>query len=621
MSTYRKIHGRSIQAVSTDPTESVAEGQIWYNTTSDTFKTVLVTEAWASQGPLISARYSGAGFGVSTAAVYAGGANPSGASTSTFEYNGSGWSSGGALNTGRWEMGGLTAGTETAGLCFGGRSAPGAPGNPGVAQTEEYNGTSWSTANNLATTVMFMGGSGIQTAAFSAGGASSGSNTNNSQEYDGTNWSNGNNINTTRQSLVGLGTQTAGMVAAGESPSGGSNSSETYDGTNWTAAPNLGTARYRVSGSGSDYTQGLVFGGRFNPPAADKAQTESFDGTSWTETADLATARQQLSGNRGTSSSAIAAGGLPPPASATADTEEFTKSANVITAAAWASGDNMNTGSYNPAALVGGTQTAVIAAGGDTGGPAYSTTKSEEYDGSSWTATPTLNTARAAGTGTGTSTASIVFGAYPPSNAPATESWNGSSWTTTPATVGAPMERAGGSGTQTAALAFAYYNRPGNSNPTTVYSYNGSSWTTSPATMNTGRYGASGVGTQTAALAMGGITVSPAAQSAAVEQWDGSSWTTKSSLTTARGYGGASGTYTSAIFFGGNPPSPTTATEGWDGTSWSTRPSMATTRAGMGSSGTSADAGIAYGGGSQLTATEEFTGESSALNVKTLTQS
>ena len=48
MTTYRNIHGRSDKAVSTDPTESVAEGQIWYNTTSDTFKTVLVNEAWAS---------------------------------------------------------------------------------------------------------------------------------------------------------------------------------------------------------------------------------------------------------------------------------------------------------------------------------------------------------------------------------------------------------------------------------------------------------------------------------------------------------------------------------------------------------------------------------------------
>ena len=33
MATYRELHGRSIQAVTTDPTGDVAEGQIWYNTT------------------------------------------------------------------------------------------------------------------------------------------------------------------------------------------------------------------------------------------------------------------------------------------------------------------------------------------------------------------------------------------------------------------------------------------------------------------------------------------------------------------------------------------------------------------------------------------------------------
>ena len=48
MSTYQKLHGRSIQAVTSDPTASAARGQIWYNTTSDTFKTGLLTEAWSN---------------------------------------------------------------------------------------------------------------------------------------------------------------------------------------------------------------------------------------------------------------------------------------------------------------------------------------------------------------------------------------------------------------------------------------------------------------------------------------------------------------------------------------------------------------------------------------------
>ena len=48
MTTYRNIHGRSIQAVTTDPSESVAEGQVWYNTTSDTFKSVVALESFTS---------------------------------------------------------------------------------------------------------------------------------------------------------------------------------------------------------------------------------------------------------------------------------------------------------------------------------------------------------------------------------------------------------------------------------------------------------------------------------------------------------------------------------------------------------------------------------------------
>jgi hypothetical protein len=40
MTTYRNIHGRSIKSVSTDPTAEVIEGEIWYNTNSETFKSV-----------------------------------------------------------------------------------------------------------------------------------------------------------------------------------------------------------------------------------------------------------------------------------------------------------------------------------------------------------------------------------------------------------------------------------------------------------------------------------------------------------------------------------------------------------------------------------------------------
>ena len=42
MATYREIHGEEVQSLASDPSASAAtEGQIWYNTTSGTFKVVL----------------------------------------------------------------------------------------------------------------------------------------------------------------------------------------------------------------------------------------------------------------------------------------------------------------------------------------------------------------------------------------------------------------------------------------------------------------------------------------------------------------------------------------------------------------------------------------------------
>jgi len=69
----------------------------------------------------------------------------------------------------------------------------------------------------------------------------------------------------------------------------------------------------------------------------------------------------------------------------------------------------------------------------------------------------------------------------------------------------------------------------------------------------------------------------------------------------------------------------TTVTQGYDGTSWSTRPSMATARiqVGSASAGTST-ATFAAGGNIQnpvTAATEEFTGDTTAANVKTFTTS
>ena len=101
MTTYRNIHGRSIRAVTTDPTAEVSEGEIWYNTGSDTFKSIVTLEAWSSGSPMIrTTSTAGAnhalGAGIQTAAIYAGGYSPY--TNKTERYNGTGWTSGGNMN-------------------------------------------------------------------------------------------------------------------------------------------------------------------------------------------------------------------------------------------------------------------------------------------------------------------------------------------------------------------------------------------------------------------------------------------------------------------------------------------------------------------------------------------
>ena len=67
-----------------------------------------------------------------------------------------------------------------------------------------------------------------------------------------------------------------------------------------------------------------------------------------------------------------------------------------------------------------------------------------------------MNTSRSAGGGTGTQTAAIAFGGnLQPGYTNVTETWNGSNWTTVPATLNRPAS--GGiqaAGTTTASLAF-----------------------------------------------------------------------------------------------------------------------------------------------------------------------
>jgi len=89
---------------------------------------------------------------------------------------------------------------------------------------------------------------GTQTAAMAAGG---GPRTANSQTYDGSSWSEGNNLPAAKLELSGCGT-TASALAVGGSLPPFTGTSEEYDGTNWTAGGTIPTV---VSNNGTVGTQ------------------------------------------------------------------------------------------------------------------------------------------------------------------------------------------------------------------------------------------------------------------------------------------------------------------------------------------------------------------------------
>ena len=609
MATYRELHGRSIQAVTTDPTGDVAEGQIWYNTTSDAFKTVLVNEAWISQTPMNTGVYGSSSGGTADAYFVAGGnlSPPLGGVTNKNEqYNGSGFTEEGNLTTARMYSAGT--GTVTASLVTGGDQLP----SPRYSVlVEEYNGTSWSEQNDIPQNKN-MAAAGPQTAALIFGGSTP-SATSDTRFYDGTDWTSGPALNTARFGLRGGGNQAAAIAMAGDS----SAAVEEYNGSSWTSVTSLPANRSYFSGTGPQ-TNALAAGGYSG--SAEMNTTFKYDGTNWTSAPNLGTGRYYVNnGATGTGNNTWIAGGGGSPL-ATTTTEEFNSSANIITAAAFSSGGNLNTARYD---IVGtGLQTAAVAAGGYSSSRVGST---ENYDGSAWTNSSTKPTAVFAGAMVGTQTASFyASGNSSPGGGrtASTEEYDGSNWTSG-GNVNTARQQIGAQngGTLTAGIIFG-----GNGGPTATEHYDGTSWSTQPATVNDGRWNAVGTGDQTAAVMAGADN--PATTN--VEEYNGSAWSEVNNLPQIR-YGGANigTTQTDYILAAGQTPgSPGYLTNSlrYDGTNWSTGPSNSTARTLLGgSSKAPTSAGLIYGGylpsASNSNATEEWNGETSSINVKTLTQS
>jgi hypothetical protein len=313
MTTYKEIFGKYVRNFSSDPSSDI-EGQIWYNTTSGTFKTnVNLGGVWAAGGNLPATTFGSGGAGVQTANLSFGGTAPPGSpqkTAATFEYDGSTWSPGGNMNTSRTGPSG--AGTQTAALGAGGYLFPG----PTTA-AETYDGSSWTNVTSMPTGGVY-DSAGTQTSALYVVNTTT-------LEYSAPSWSSGGSTSTPRAEAGMAGTQTAALYFGGGPQTAASNATEEYDGSAWTAGGTMNTTRgIQIGGTGASQTAAIAFGGAGPTEPQVKSATELYDGTSWTTTGSLATARSRSSkgGSQGPSSSAIMVGGTAPAVSNAV--EEFT---------------------------------------------------------------------------------------------------------------------------------------------------------------------------------------------------------------------------------------------------------------------------------------------------------
>ena len=307
MGTYKGIKGVKVLNLTSDPSV-FNSGEVWFNTTSNTLKyNVEGAGAWASGTAMPTPRGLAATIGITTAGMVIMGDSPPAPTgyqpipTSTTEWDGSNWTTGGAVNHGEGSMQ-LGFGTLTAGVLAGGYQQ--SPTIPALQTSEEYNGSSWTTSNNMLNTHTDGTAAGILTAGLAITGAGPSQTGAECEEYDGTSWTAGGALGTGRSRPQGssCGTQTAALCVGGDS--GDKTLVEQYNGTAWTAAGSLNAGAYNGGASGTQ-ALALSYGGH---PAL--TATESYNGSSWTTENTLATGRGYCNG-MGTQASSMLCGGNP----------------------------------------------------------------------------------------------------------------------------------------------------------------------------------------------------------------------------------------------------------------------------------------------------------------------
>jgi hypothetical protein len=170
---------------------------------------------------------------------------------------------------------GIRQALKTAGL----KSAGSIP--PVTNNTEEYNGTSWTSVNSSNVSAAGRASAGTQTAAIYSGGEPETAVGATVESYDGTTWTSLSDQPYPAGYRRGGGTQTHAVFAGGRNPATSPiylNSSQEFDGSTWFNSPNMATVRWNGGGSGTDASSNtLLFGGVSAPGAGNVSATEEYN--------------------------------------------------------------------------------------------------------------------------------------------------------------------------------------------------------------------------------------------------------------------------------------------------------------------------------------------------------
>jgi len=283
--------------------------------------------AWASGGNQNTPRVYSGGSGPVTSALIIGGFNGPGLGgfmDDSETYNGTSWTT---ITNFPYNAVGMF-GLGDAEAFIGGAGYNNSASH--VTTTAEWSGSSWTSGGNVNGVGQGAGGTGTQTAGI-IGNRSTGSGAQ-AEEYDGSSWTTTPATNVAGAAGGGMaGTQTAALLY-GASPSPLYDRTESWNGSSWTSVSALNTGR-RFGSMGGSQTAALFGGGNVNPPTSNTAQTELYNGTSWVTSANMATARfYQRGGSHTAADSQLATSGSPNGSAISAATEEFTEGTEVVTA-------------------------------------------------------------------------------------------------------------------------------------------------------------------------------------------------------------------------------------------------------------------------------------------------